>query len=78
MTELKRLFTALEQLGVKEAIGPWLKEPNQAFDGSTPLQVIECGEIERLWRIIFDLDIRRAGLRALSRGSGWNICDAAA
>lgn len=61
LTELKRLFTALEPLIAKEAIGPWLKEPNLAFDGSTPLQVIERGEIERLWRMIYELESGEPG-----------------
>jgi hypothetical protein len=45
----------MEPLVAKGAIGPWLKEPNPAFDGSTPLQVIERGEIDRLWRMINEL-----------------------
>jgi hypothetical protein len=40
-TEIKRLFAALENLVSPEAPGPRLKEPNHAFDSSTPLQVIE-------------------------------------
>jgi hypothetical protein len=33
----------------------WLETPNEAFDGSTPLQVIERGESDRLWRMIYFL-----------------------
>jgi len=51
LTELRRLFAALEQLVDEEAIGPWLKESNLSFDGSTPLQVIERGETDRLWQM---------------------------
>ena len=61
LTELRRLFMALEQLVAKEAIGPWLKEPNPAFDGSTPLQVIERGEADRLWRMIYELESGEPG-----------------
>jgi hypothetical protein len=61
LTELKRLFTALEQLVAKEAMGPWLKEPNMAFDGSTPLQVIERGETDRIWRMIYELESGEPG-----------------
>jgi DNA-binding transcriptional regulator YiaG len=61
LVELKRLFTALEQLVAQEAIGPWLKEPNGAFDGSTPLQVIERGELDRLWRMIYELESGEPG-----------------
>ena len=55
LTEINRLFGALEDLVSPEAIGPWLKEPNPAFDGSTPLQVIERGETDRIWRMIYEL-----------------------
>lgn len=56
LTEVKRLFTALENLVSPEAIGPWLKVPNPAFDGSTPLQVIERGESDRIWRMVYELE----------------------
>jgi DNA-binding transcriptional regulator YiaG len=56
LTEIQRLFAALEQLVSPEAIGPWLKEPNPAFDGSTPLQVIERGETDRIWRMVYELE----------------------
>jgi hypothetical protein len=56
LTEVKRLFAALEKLICPEAIGPWLKEPNPAFDGSTPLQVIERGETDRVWRMVHELE----------------------
>jgi len=61
LTEIKRLFAALENLVCPEAIGPWLKEPNPAFDGSTPLQVIERGESDRIWRMVYELESGEAG-----------------
>jgi hypothetical protein len=33
-----------------------MQEPNPAFDGSTPLQVIERGESDRLWKMIYALE----------------------
>jgi uncharacterized protein (DUF2384 family) len=56
-TELVRLFDALADLmeNPKE-VSEWLQEPNSAFDGSTPLQVIERGETDRLWRMIYTLE----------------------
>jgi len=51
--ELNRLFEALAELTQnREEITNWLQEPNDAFDGSTPLQVIERGESDRIWRMI--------------------------
>ena len=38
-----------------DAIGPWLEQPNEAFDGLKPLEVIERGEVDRLWAMIFYL-----------------------
>jgi hypothetical protein len=61
LTELKRVFQALEKLVAQDAIGPWLKEPNPAFDGSTPLQVIERGESDRIWRMIYEIESGEPG-----------------
>jgi len=39
-------------------LGEWWtrqRRPNQQFDGSTPLQVMERGETDRLWRMIWQL-----------------------
>src|SRR5438046_9329727 len=55
LTELARLFDALSDMVEAKAIGEWLKRPNPAFDGSTPLQVIERGETDRIWRMIWEL-----------------------
>jgi DNA-binding transcriptional regulator YiaG len=56
LTEVKRIFVVLERLAARESLGRWLKEPNSAFDGSTPLQVIERGESDRIWRMIYELE----------------------
>ena len=61
LTEMKRIFEAMEKLVAKDAIGPWLKESNPAFDGSTPLQVIERGETDRIWRMIYELQSGEPG-----------------
>ena len=46
----------LSRLVERKAIGAWLREPNAAFDGTTPLQVIERGEGDRLWRMIYEME----------------------
>ncbi|MGD9745039.1 MAG: antitoxin Xre/MbcA/ParS toxin-binding domain-containing protein [Verrucomicrobiales bacterium] len=53
--ETKRLLDGLAEIMESTAVGPWLKEPNPAFDGSTPLQVAERGESDRLWRMIYEV-----------------------
>ena len=55
LKEVTRLFDALSDLMTSKAIGPWLQRPNQQFDGSTPLQIMERGESDRLWRMIWQL-----------------------
>lgn len=34
-------------------VGDWLKTPNDAFEGSMSIQVIERGETDRIWRMVF-------------------------
>src|SRR5437879_2823921 len=59
--EVTRLFDALSDIIKAKTIGPWLQRPNDAFDGSTPLQVMERGENDRLWRMIWQLREGNAG-----------------
>ena len=53
--EVTRLFDALADIIKANVISEWLQRPNKQFDGSTPLQVIERGETDRLWRMIWQL-----------------------
>ena len=55
LKELVHLFDALSDVIASKSNGPWLSLPNPAFDGSTPLQVIERGESHRIWRMIWEL-----------------------
>ena len=58
---LSRLFEELEKFVASENIGPWLKEPNPAFDSSTPLQVVERGESDRIWRMLYEVESGELG-----------------
>ena len=61
-TELKRLFDALAELSQdKQEVQNWLKEPNEGFEGSTPLQVIARGESDRIWHMIYMLQSGQPG-----------------
>jgi hypothetical protein len=53
---MERLRSALAQIMPAEAVGQWLRDPNPAFENQPPLQVIERGETDRLWRMIFQID----------------------
>lgn len=55
LVELERLTRALAEVLRKEALGDWLKTPNPAFEGLKPLEVIERGESDRLWSMIYFL-----------------------
>ena len=59
--ELRRVIDALGEVIQKNAIGPWLEQPNEAFDGLKPMEVIERGEVDRIWQMIYYL---RSGVPA--------------
>lgn len=56
MIELKRLQEALATVVKSDYVGQWLQAPNEAFDGLKPLEVIERGETDRIWRMIYLLE----------------------
>lgn len=55
LQELRRVVDALGQVIQREAIGPWLEQPNSAFEGLKPIEVIERGEVDRIWQMIYYL-----------------------
>jgi transcriptional regulator with XRE-family HTH domain len=55
LTELERLTKALSEVIRESAIGEWLKTPNPAFGGLKPLEVIDRGESDQLWEMIYFL-----------------------
>src|ERR1700730_6991888 len=61
VSEMSRLFDALAEVVPASQIGPWLDIPNSAFEGSTPIQVIERGEFDRLCRMIWELRFGNSG-----------------
>jgi hypothetical protein len=54
--ELDRFRDRLSEVVAADAIPAWLDAPNEAFEGLKPLEVIERGEIDRLWNMIFYLE----------------------
>jgi hypothetical protein len=59
--ELDRFRDRLAEVVAADAIPSWLDTPNAAFGGLKPLEVIERGEIDRLWNMIFYLESGVAG-----------------
>jgi hypothetical protein len=81
LMEMDRLLDALARVMKPAQVGRWLKQPNTAFDGSMPLQVVERGEQDRLWRMLYDLEsgqprwpaeiLREVIRRTQSGPNGW-------
>jgi hypothetical protein len=61
LVEMDRLLDGLARVMKPAQVGHWLKSPNPAFDGSTPLQIIERGEIDRIWHMLYDLESGQPG-----------------
>lgn len=61
LVETDRLLDALGRLMKPKEVGRWLKEPNPALDGSTPVQVIERGQSDRIWRMLYFVESGEPG-----------------
>lgn len=57
--EVKRLCDSLAEVVDPATLGEWFDTPNEAFGGLKPIEVIERGEIDKLWEMFFRL---RSGL----------------
>jgi transcriptional regulator with XRE-family HTH domain len=55
LTELERLTDALSEVIAQQSLGKWFRTPNPAFGGSKPLEVVERGESDRLWEMVYFL-----------------------
>lgn len=53
--EVYRLWEALSDVVDPESLGLWFRTPNDAFDGAKPMELVERGEIDRLWDMVFQL-----------------------
>jgi hypothetical protein len=56
MREMERLRKALAEVMGPEFIAEWLQTPNDEFQGARPLEVIERGETDRIWRFVYYLE----------------------
>jgi hypothetical protein len=61
LTEMDRLLDQLSRLMAPKQVEKWLKQPNSALDGSTPVQVIERGQIDRIWRMLYFVESGEPG-----------------
>jgi transcriptional regulator with XRE-family HTH domain len=56
LRESERLCAALMRIMKPSYVGRWLDAPNQAFSGLKPLDLIERGELDRLWRMVYEVE----------------------
>ena len=56
MREMSRLQQALAGVMREDFVGIWLNTPNEAFDGLKPIESIERGEVDRIWRMVYQLE----------------------
>ncbi len=55
IVELKRLVNAMAEVIDPTVLKDWMTAPNEAFGGLKPLELIERGEVDRIWRMIWEL-----------------------
>ena len=56
LREIDRLRERLARVMKPEFIPQWLETPNDAFGGLKPIEVLERGEIDRIWTMLFHLE----------------------
>jgi hypothetical protein len=61
LVEMDRLLDGLARVMDAKEIGRWMNTANAAFDGSTPAQVVERGETDRIWRMLYDVESGQPG-----------------
>jgi hypothetical protein len=54
--QLRRLYVALCRLMQESAVRAWLLSPNDMLDGLKPVEVIDRGETDRLWNLLYQLE----------------------
>lgn len=53
--EIYRLLAALGEVVEHESLGAWFVTPLAALDNLKPLEVVERGEADRLWELVYRL-----------------------
>jgi hypothetical protein len=55
INEFGRLVSELRSIVKPGKLRSWWNQPVENFGGSSPLQVLERGETDRLWRMIWEI-----------------------
>jgi DNA-binding XRE family transcriptional regulator len=53
--EVYRVYEALSEVVHPDSLGTWFATPNPSFGGLKPIEVIERGEIDRIWELAYRL-----------------------
>ena len=56
IVSMQRLYESLSRVIKPEFIAQWLEAPNESLKSFKPIEVIERGEIDRIWRLLYQLD----------------------
>ena len=56
LVEIDRLIEALSRVVQPEGLRGWFVRPNPAFQGLKPIEVVERGQIDRLWQMAWFLE----------------------
>ncbi len=59
--EVYKLCEALSEVVDRDCLGKWFQTPNESFDGLTPIELIEQGDIDQLWNMVFELQTGMPG-----------------
>ena len=55
LTEIRRVVDSLSEVISEDVVGFWMVTPNDAFGALKPIEVVERGEIDRIWQMIYQL-----------------------
>ena len=56
LTQLLRLHATASTVMKPEFVGTWLRTPLDALGGLKPMEAIERGELDRVWRLLFAVE----------------------
>ncbi|MEE9393927.1 MAG: helix-turn-helix domain-containing protein [Planctomycetota bacterium] len=55
LLEIRHLLDQVGSIMKPDFVARWIREPNEGFDGFSPLEVIERGQVDRIWRMVFSI-----------------------
>ena len=59
---LHKLQLALSEIVGSENLPKWIRQPNPALAGQTPIQLLEQGQSDRLWQLVHQIGRQRRQL----------------